>query len=246
MDFSADRVVDELLEVPQEEVEVVLKAVVRYAVQYLQMSARMGEMESPGAWALTAEREQDAADLRFVLMTQSEFDAEKQRAKRDRRFANWQQWRNWVERVDCKRRARTAPAEAPRRQTTLLDTLYAERTEILRYGRAMFATVKSRDTALYEVEAEIRRLGGRVEPTDEQREESRSIDARLRQARALKSCRRFVAAEVIRNFMLRKNSSAKTAECEYCFDSFKRNNDDEEQVYCCRTCEKFALRGKWD
>jgi len=104
----------------------------------------------------------------------------------------------------------------------------------------MFATEESRDAALYEVEAEIRRLGGRVERTDEERETVTSIDARLRQARALKSCRRFIAAEVIRKFIV-KNSTV--AECVYCFDTFKSKNG---ETFCSRSCEKFTMRGKYD
>jgi hypothetical protein len=90
-------------------------------------------MERPGAWALTEERAQDEADLPFVRMTQSEFDAEKQRAKRDRRFVNWDAWRNWVERVDLKRRTaarKSAPPPAPRPRTEL-ETLYEHYYEAL-------------------------------------------------------------------------------------------------------------------
>jgi len=120
--------------------------------------------------------------------------------------------------------------------------LYADRSEIIGYGHAMFNTVEGRDRALFEVEAEIRRLGGRVERTDEQREAVTNIEARLRQARAVKSCRRFIAAEMIRKFVVKSKTPA--AECEYCFDAFKRKRGDE--VYCSRTCEKFAMRGKYD
>jgi hypothetical protein len=112
---------------------------------------------------------------------------------------------------------------------------------MLSYGHAMFATAEARDAAVGEIEAEIRRLGGRFEHTEEQRETITNIDARVRQARAVKSCRRFIAAEIIRKFVVRKSAAA---ECEYCFDAFKRKRGDE--VYCSRTCEKFALRGKYD
>ena len=99
-----------------------------------------------------------------------------------------------------------------------------------------------RDKALLEIEAEIRRAGGRVERTEEEREAVTSIEARLRQARAVKSCRRFIASEIIRKFMCK--TRAAVAECDYCFDAFKRKSDD--QMYCSRTCEKFAMRGKYD
>jgi hypothetical protein len=187
------------------------------------------------------EREQDAADQPYVRMTQSEFEAEKQRAKRDRRFRDWHGWRAWVERVDGKRRSDARKSLPPLRQVSHLDFLHAERREILGYGHAMFNTVEGRDKALLEVEAEIRRAGGRVERTEEQRETVTNIDARLRQARALKSCRRFIAAEMIRKFVMRNN---KKSECDYCFDTFKRKSD--SQMYCSRTCEKFAMRGKYD
>jgi len=243
LDFSVERVADEVMEVSDENRDTVLAAVVRHVVQYQDMLQSMRDMERPGmSWASIEERAQDAADLPYVQMTQSEFEAEKQRAKRDRRFADWHGWRAWVERVDGKRRA-IARKSLPSRPQTLLECLYSERMEILHYGQAMFATVMARDKALLEIEADIRRLGGRVEPSEEQREALTSIEARLRQARALKSCRRFIAAEVIRKFMC-KARAAGAAECEYCFDAFKRK--DEEQVFCSRACEKFALRGKWD
>ena len=242
LDFSADRVADELLTVSEEHQDTVLAAVARHVVQYQEMRESVREMERPGAsWDSIVEREQDAADLPYVRMTQSEFEAEKQRAKRDRRFRDWHGWRAWVERVDCKRRIE-ARKSLPPRQRSLLETLYAERTEILGYGRAMFNTVEGRDKALLEIEAEIRRAGGRVERTEEEREAVTSIEARLRQARAVKSCRRFIASEIIRKFMCK--TRAAVAECDYCFDAFKRKSDD--QMYCSRTCEKFAMRGKYD
>ena len=242
LDFSADRVADEIHGVPDSEMEAVLAAVARHVVQYQAMRDSMREMDRPGAsWDSIVEREQDAADLPYVRMTQSEFEAEKQRAKRDRRFRDWHGWRAWVERVDGKRRSE-ARMRMPPRQRSRLEMLQAERTEILGYGHAMFNTVEGRDKALLEVEAEIRRAGGRVERTDEQREAITSIEARMRQARAVKSVRRFIASEIIRKFM--RKTRAVVAECEYCFDAFKPKGDD--QVYCSRTCEKFAMRGKYD
>ena len=237
LDFSVDRVADEIHGVPDSEMEAVLAAVARHVVQYQAMRDSVAEMDRPGAsWNSLVEREQDAADQPYVRMTQSEFEAEKQRAKRDRRFRDWHGWRAWVERVDGKRRS-IARASLPPRQRSCLDFLYADRREIIGYGHAMFNTVEGRDKALFEVEAEIRRLGGRVERTEEQREAITSIEARMRQVRALTSCRRFIAGEVIRKFMMRKNT-----ECEYCFDTFKPTGS----VYCSRTCEKFAMRGKYD
>lgn len=239
LDFSVDRVAEELEEVPQAEMEAVLAAVARHVVQYQAMLNSMRDMDRPGAsWDSIVEREQDAADQPYVRMTQSEFEAEKQRAKRDRRFRDWHGWRAWVERVDGKRRIEARKYLPPLRQVSRLEFLYADRREIIGYGHAMFNTAEGRDKALFEVESEIRRLGGRVERTEEQREAVTNVEARLRQARALKSCRRFIAAAVIRKFM------GKRAECEYCFDAFKRKRGD--QVYCSRACEKFAMRGKYD
>jgi hypothetical protein len=242
LDFSADRVADEIQGVPDSEVDTVLVAVVRHVVQYQAMSAGMRELDRPGAsWGSIVEREQDAEDLRFVRMTQSEFEAEKNRAKRDRRFRDWHGWRAWVERVDAKRRNFARQSLPPLRQVSHLDFLHAERREILGYGHAMFNTVEGRDKALFEVEAEIRRRGGRVERTDEQREAITSIEARMRQARAVKACRRLIAGEVIRKFVMRTNTKS---ECEYCFDTFKPKT--AGSVYCSRMCEKFAMRGKYD
>ena len=242
LDFSEDRVADELLKVSEDQRDTVLAAVARHVVQYQDMRDSVREMERPGAsWDSIVEREQDAADLPYVQMTQSEFEAEKQRAKRDRRFRDWHGWRAWVERVDGKRRI-AARRSAPPRQRSLLEMLHADRMEILGYGHAMFSSAEGRDKALLEVEREIRRAGGRVERTEEQREAVTSIDARLRQARAVKSCRQFIAREIIRKFMCKTRSAV--AECEYCFDAFNRKSDDH--VYCSRTCEKFAMRGKYD
>jgi len=242
LDFSVDRVAEEVQDVPQAEMDAVLAAVARHVVQYQQIRESLYEMERPGvSWASIEEREQDVADLPYVRMTQSEFEAEKQRAKRDRRFRDWHGWRAWVERVDGKRRSE-ARKSLPPRVLTLLESLNSERLEILNYGHALFETESQRDVALINVESEIRRLGGRVERTEEQREAITNIEARLRQARAVKSCRRLIAADVIRKFV--RNSNSSKAECGYCFDAFKRK--DESHVYCSRACEKFAMRGKYD
>jgi hypothetical protein len=241
LDFSVDRVAEEVQDVPQAELDTVLAAVARHVVQYHAMQDSMSEMDRPGAsWDSIVEREQDEADLPYVRMTQSEFEAEKTRAKRDRRFRDWHGWRAWVERVDYKRRS-AARASLPPRQRSLLEMLQSDRLEMLCYGRAMFRTEEACNKALSEIEAEIRRMGGRVERTEEQREAVTNIEARLRQARALKSCRRFIAAKMIRKFVV-KNS--KVAECIYCLDTFKSKNG--ETSFCSRSCEKLAMRGKYD
>ena len=239
LDFSVERVVDELESVPESEFDATLMAVCRYAVQYQNMCASMSAMDR-SEWATIVEQEQDAADRRFVRMTQSEFEAEKRAAKRDRRFGSWDEWRRWVERIDALRRP--ARAAAVKRQPTALEMLYAERRDILHYPAATFASTESRDAALYEVDAEIRRLGGRIdrreERTDEERESVTSIEARLRQARAVKACRKFLAAATIARAVQKR---FRKQECDYCFDAFKSSNHGN---YCSRSCEKFALRGK--
>ena len=68
------------------------------------------------------------------------------------------------ERVRVLREQREAAAPSA------LEMLYDERIEIIRYPASRFVTSESRDAALYEVEAEIRRLGGHIEPTDEEPE----------------------------------------------------------------------------
>jgi hypothetical protein len=156
------------------------------------------------AGKLVLEQEEVEADHRFVRMTQSEFEAEKQRAKRDRRFGSWEEWRRWVERIDALRR----PARVVKRQPTALEMLHAERLEIIRYPHAMFSTQEEMRAALEQVNAEILRLGGRVdrrdERTDEEREAVTSIEARLRQARAVKACRQFIAAATIARAVKRR------------------------------------------
>ena len=241
LDFSVDKVAEELASVPESEFDATLAAVCRYTIQYENMRASMFALDRCSEWATIVELEQAEADRPFLRMTQSEFEREKQAAKRDRRFGSWDEWRRWVERIDSLRRPARAAAPRP---PTALELLYAERLEILRYPHAMFATQQSMRAALEQVNAEIRRLGGRIdrrdERTDEEREAVTGIDARLRQARALKSCRKFLAAATIARTLQR---FCRKSECEYCFDTFKRS---DHGAYCSRTCEKFALRGKWD
>jgi hypothetical protein len=78
---------------------------------------------------------------------------------------------------------REAEAAAP----SALEALYDERSEILRYPASRFMSSESRDEALNDVEAEIRRLGGHIEPTDEEpkaeetvwRRQNRALDTFL-------------------------------------------------------------------
>ena len=121
LDFSVDRVAEELEEVPLAEMDAVLAAVARHVVQYQAMRDSMREMDGATEWNSLVEREQDAADQPYVRMTQSEFEAEKQRAKRDRRFRDWHGWRAWVERVDGKRRSAARMSLPPRQRSLLLD-----------------------------------------------------------------------------------------------------------------------------
>ena len=239
LDFSVDKVVDELLNVPPSDFDATLAEVCRYTVQYQSMCASMSRLDRV-EWATIVEQEEVEADHRFVRMTQSEFEAEKQRAKRDRRFGSWEEWRRWVERIDALRR----PARVVKRQPTALEMLHAERLEIIRYPHAMFSTQDEMRAALEQVNAEILRLGGRVdrrdERTDEEREAVTNIEARLRQARAVKACRQFIAAATIARAVKRRFTKK---ECEYCFDPFTHSDHGN---YCSRSCEKFALRGKYD
>lgn len=241
LDFSVDKVADELQCVPESEFDATLAAVCRYTVQYQNMCASMFALDRCSEWATIVELEQAEADRRFVRMTQSEFEREKQAAKRDRRFGSWDEWRRWVERIDSLRRPARAEAKRPQ---TALEMLYAERLEIIRYPHAMFSSQEAMRAALEQVNSEIRRLGGRIdrrdERTDEEREAVTSIDARLRQARAVKACRQFIAAATIARAVKRRFTKK---ECVYCFDTFTHSDHGN---YCSRSCEKFALRGKYD
>jgi uncharacterized protein (DUF3084 family) len=243
LDFSVDKVAEELASVPESEFDATLAAVCRYTIQYENMRASMFALDRCSEWATIVELEQAEADRPFLRMTQSEFEREKQAAKRDRRFGSWEEWRRWVERIDSLRRPARAPAVV-RRTPTALEMLYAERLEIIRYPHAMFSSQEEMRAALEQVNSEIRRLGGRIdrrdERTDEEREAVTSIDARLRQARALKSCRNFLAAATIARAVKRRFTKK---ECEYCFDPFTHSDHGN---YCSRSCEKFALRGKYD
>ena len=100
LDFSIDMVAMELEKVPQAEMESVLREVARHVTLLQEMQG-----PNPTSWASIVEQELGEADLCYVRMTPSEFEREKQAAKRDRRFGSWEEWRNWVERIDGMRRA---------------------------------------------------------------------------------------------------------------------------------------------
>lgn len=238
LDFSVDMICMELEKVPQSEMDAVLREVVRHVVQYTEMRKSEDEMSRTN-WASIVEHELGEADRYYVRMPQSEFEREKQAAKRDRRFGSWEEWRRWVERIDGLRRP---PAPAPPRRRTALEMLYAERLEILRYPHAMFASEESMREALAEVEAEIRVLGGRIERTEEEREAVTSIPSRLNQARALKSCRQFLAARAIQAVFRQAKKNNATMTCDLCFDEFKRKNVYETTtgVYCGLRCSLYA------
>ena len=55
----------------------------------------------------------DPEDERYSRMPQAEFEREKTAAKADRRFGSWTAWRNWVERIDARRRAPPTAAAQP-------------------------------------------------------------------------------------------------------------------------------------
>jgi hypothetical protein len=234
LDFSIDMVAMELEKVPEAEMESVLREVARHVTLLQEM-----QYPNPTSWASIVEQELGEADLCYVRMTPSEFEREKQAAKRDRRFGSWEEWRNWVERIDGMRR----PPAPPRRRTAL-EMLYAERLDILKYPAAMFASEESMRAALKEVDAEILKLGGRIERTDEEREVITNIDARLRQARALKSCRRFLAARSIQALFRRAESSNATMTCDLCSDEFKRKDVYETTtgLYCGLRCSLYARK----
>jgi len=180
-------------------------------------------------WGNQLELQQLEAEHRYVRMTAAEFELEKQRAKRDRRFGSWEAWRDWVERTDALRRP-----PPPARRRTPLEQALAYRRECLENAHAIFETEADFHLEVARVNAEIRRLGGAVprpERTDDERLAVTNIEARLRQARALAACRRLLAAHAIRSLLLRRRRS----ECSICGDPAPADS-----LYCSRSCRLYA------
>jgi hypothetical protein len=180
------------------------------------------------SWGSQLELRQLEADQRYVRMTTAEFEVEKQRAKRDRRFGTWEAWRDWVERTDRLRR----PAPAAARRRTPLEAALAWRHECLENAHAIFETEADFHLEVARANAEIRRLGGAVPRparTDDERTAVTNIEARLRQARALLACRRLLAAHAIRSLLRRRS------ECPICGDPAPADS-----LYCSRSCRLYA------
>jgi len=183
-------------------------------------------------WGNQLELQQLEAEQRYVRMTTAEFELEKQRAKRDRRFGTWEAWRDWVERTDALRRP-APPANPARRTGTPLEQALAYRRECLENAHAIFETEADFHLEVARVNAEIRRLGGTVPRparTDDERTAVTNIEARLRQARALAACRRLLAAHAIRSLLRRRRS-----ECPICGDPAPADS-----LYCSRSCRLYA------
>jgi len=179
-------------------------------------------------WGNQLELQQLEAEHRYVRMTAAEFELEKQRAKRDRRFGSWEAWRDWVERTAALRRP-----PPPARRRTPLEQALAYRQECLENAHAIFETEADFHLEVARTNAEIRRLGGTVprpERTDDERLAVTNIEARLRQARALAACRRLLAAHAIRSLLRRRRS-----ECSICGDPAPTDS-----LYCSRSCRLYA------
>ena len=73
----------------------------------------------------------DPEDERYSRMPQAEFEREKTAAKADRRFGSWTAWRNWVERIDARRRAPPTAAAQPEPANDALAGLAPETVDVL-------------------------------------------------------------------------------------------------------------------
>jgi hypothetical protein len=217
---------DALAGVPAETLDTLVRLVAGHLLRPTAYEDRL-------SWGNQLELQQLEAEQRYVRMTTAEFELEKQRAKRDRRFGTWEAWRDWVERTDRLRRP-PPPANPARRTGTPLEQALAYRRECLENAHAIFETEADFHLEVARVNAEIRRLGGTVPRparTDDERTAVTNIEARLRQARALAACRRLLAAHAIRLFLrLRRRS-----ECPICGDPAPADS-----VYCSRSCRIYA------
>jgi hypothetical protein len=162
-------------------------------------------------WAEAAEDDESARDAPFVAMTDAEFEEERMAAKRERRFASWEDWVTWVRRIQARRQRTKAMSEpAPLRERSMLTVLLRLREDYRRNPNMYFHTKKEADQEMYKIDEEIaRETGGayrlRIVYEEEKREAAPMLDALVstirRRAAALQTCRRILAGKKILAFL---------------------------------------------
>jgi len=159
-------------------------------------------------WGNVIQEAEDMEDEKFVKMTEFEFQAEKTKAKDEKRFSSWNSWLEWARRIDGKRRI----ARIPVVKKTQLDRLMALRNDYITEPNVYFAGPVQRDAELYRIDGQIRKLDGgraRVEKALEiERQQSlpeihETIMRVHRQVAACHAVKRIIAGTIIAKFVVR-------------------------------------------
>jgi len=159
-------------------------------------------------WGNVIQEAEDMEEEKFVKMTEFEFQAEKTRAKDEKRFSSWNSWLEWARRIDGKRRIARIPAV----KKTQLDRLMAVRNDYITEPNIYFAGPVQRDAELYRIDGQIRKLDGgraRVEKALEiERQQSlpeihETIMRVHRQVAACHAVKRIIAGTIIAKFVVR-------------------------------------------
>lgn len=202
------------------------------------------------SWADVLTTAGECCDGLYMDMSHAEFNAEKYRAKDDRRFSSWNEWLHWVQRIENKRQ-NYINNKRPIQRTSLLDDLLSTRRDYIDEPHVHFDYYEQQYAALYKIEERIRKIpdGIRRIDIDIARERTQAmpalrsfIDRIKRQAGALKTCQRIIAAKKIYNTFSRIiRMDTAISRCKALIAGVKIN----KFVYKRLAFWKGALHGQW-
>lgn len=206
------------------------------------------------SWARVVELQEELDDAPYIRMSDAEFRAAKESAKRSRKFSSWDLWLSWAKRIEGKRRIAAQPQPQPRERDEVT-VLLALRADYQRFPQVYFRNEAEQTSALYKLEEQIRKLpGGRwrmdLVVSAEAAEAAAAIDAVIarvrRGAEALRKCRRTLAMLKIKKFMLQAH---KTIQDFFDDDdeSYDPHEDDYEEEHSgpCRMCGRDISMSDW-
>ena len=154
------------LHVPVAEEESVMKQCADFCV----LSNSVRHMQNV-SWGDVAVRADEAKTNRFVHIPVAEWERTKIMAKGDRWnspwFASWDEWKEWADRINGKRRAEhSPPREVPRlviaREPDRIKQLLEDRLDVIRYPQRHVTSEAEKFALIRDYEVIIVRRGGKA------------------------------------------------------------------------------------
>jgi len=139
--------------------------------------------ELVNGWGDSVQTTEEDEDAPFVAMPHAAFELAKKQARISKKFATWQLWLEWVQRLEAKRRFKhRVPAQAV--VLSEAASLLRLRRDYMRFPELYFRNEAERDAEVITLSGEIAKAGGGADLAADQTREINIILTQMKKAAA--------------------------------------------------------------